>query len=97
MTMHHCMTNTEQILDMVGPHRVSGEPAVLCFIWFHVNGVKLWDIVLFHPHIPPQWGAVVDVAAPTTHDHVSESWYYEAYLGLQRDHIDFTYAGFDQL
>ena len=62
--MHHCMTNTEQILDMVGPHRVPGEPTVLYFIWFHVGGVKLCDIVQIHPYVP-FWGAVEAVAAPS--------------------------------
>ena len=51
MTMHHCVATTEQILDMVGPYRVSGEPTVLYFIWFHVDGVKLWDTTLFHLYV----------------------------------------------
>ena len=40
-TLHHCMANTGRILDMVGPYRVSGEPTVLYFILFHVDGVKM--------------------------------------------------------
>ena len=40
-TMHLCMATTRQILDMVGPYRVSGEPKVLYFVWFHVDGVKM--------------------------------------------------------
>ena len=51
MTMHHCVATTGQILDMVGPYRVSGEPTVLYFIWFHVDGVKLWDTTLFHLYV----------------------------------------------
>ena len=49
--MHHCMATSGQILDMLGPYRVSGEPTVLYFIWFHVDGVKLWDTTLFHLYV----------------------------------------------
>ena len=64
MTMHRCVATNGQILDMAGPYRVSGEPTVLYFIWFHVDGVKLWDIVQIHPYVP-FWGAVEAVAAPS--------------------------------
>ena len=58
------MATSGQILDMLGPYRVLGQPAVLYFIWFHVDGVKLGDIALIHPYVP-FWGAVEAVAAPS--------------------------------
>ena len=62
MTMHHCMATIGQILDMVGPYRVSGEPTVLYFVWFQVDGVKMWDTTSTHP-CEPCTGAVVALAA----------------------------------
>ena len=75
-TMHHRMATTRQILDMVGPYRVSDEPTVLYFVWFHVDGVKMWDT---HVNSPLRvWGCRVvgcgsPQPAPTTCDHLSES------------------------
>ena len=48
-TIRHNMATIGQILDMVGPYRIYGEPTVLYFIWFHVDGVKIWDTTLIHP------------------------------------------------
>ena len=78
MTMHHCVATTGQILDMAGPYRVSGEPTVLYFIWFHVDGVKLWDIRYYVVSPVRGWGALYGLdrgpqPVRTTCDHMSES------------------------
>ena len=61
-TMHHCMAKTGRILDMVGPYRVSGEPAVLYFNRFHIDGVKMWHTMSIYPYKPCA-GAVMALAA----------------------------------
>ena len=64
--MHRCMGTSGQILDTVGPYRVSGEPTVLYFVWFYVDGVKMWDTTSTHPYVPG--GAVWwVVAVPSQH------------------------------
>ena len=77
MTMHRCMATIGQILDMVGPYRVSGEPTVLYFVWFHVDGVKMWDT---HVNSPLRalyrscGGPGCHVPVSTIRDHLSEKW-----------------------
>ena len=56
------MAPTGQILDVMGPYRVSGEHTVLDFVWFHVDGVKMWNSTSFRPY-EPCTGAVVALAA----------------------------------
>ena len=76
-TMHLCMATTRQILDMVGPYRVSGEHTMLYFIWFLADGLKIWDSTSFH-----LYGAWVRFVVGrgylqimcTTCENMSESW-----------------------
>ena len=51
MTMHHRVATTGQILDMVGPYRVSEEPTVLNFVCFHLRRFYRSETAPVSPHM----------------------------------------------